>query len=84
VTCVVYLDDILVFSKDPTKHLKVVWQVLEQLRTHWLYINLKKCSFSANEVKFLSFIIGLKGVTMDLEQVATILKWLTLTLVKEI
>ena len=83
-TCVIYLDDILVFLEDPAEHTEAVRQVLEQLRTHQLYANLKKCSFLADEVEFLSFIVGLKGVTMDLARVTTVLEWLTLDLIKEI
>jgi hypothetical protein len=84
VTCVIYLDDILIFSEDPTEHPEAVRQVLERLRTHRLYVNLKKCSFSANEVEFLGFIVGPKGVTMDPTRVSTVSEWPTPTSIKEI
>ena len=51
--------------------------MLERLRMHKLYANLKKCIFNTDEVKFLRFIIGLKGLTIDLAYVATVAKWLT-------
>jgi hypothetical protein len=84
VTCVIYLDDILVFSEDPAEHTEAVRQVLERLRTHRLYANLKKYSFSTDEVEFLGFIVGPKGVTMDPARVTTVSEWLTLTSIKEI
>jgi hypothetical protein len=49
---------------------------LQRLRMHKLYANLKKCIFNIDEVKFLKFIVGLKGIIMDLAHVATIAKWL--------
>lgn len=51
VTCVVYLDDILIFLEDPSRHRTAVEEVLERLRTHKLYANLKKCALSTSEVR---------------------------------
>ena len=73
----VYLDDILIYSKDPSWHRAAVEEVLERLWTHKLYANLKKCVFNTDEVEFLRFIIGPKGLTMDPARVATVAKWLT-------
>lgn len=65
VICVVYLDDILIFSEDPSRHRAAVEEVLERLRTHKLYANLRKCAFGISEVEFLGFIVGPKGLKMD-------------------
>ena len=46
VTCVIYLDDILIFSADPSRHESDVKEVLEQLWQHKLFAKLKKCEFS--------------------------------------
>ncbi len=55
---VVYLDDILVYTKDPGQpHVDAVRWVLEQLQKHGLYANLKKCQFQEDDVRFLSFIV---------------------------
>ena len=43
---IVYLDDILIFSKNLDEHLLHIFSVLERLREEKLLINLKKCSFS--------------------------------------
>ncbi len=56
---VVYLDDILIYTEDPGRpHVDAVWWVLEQLRKHGLYANLKKCRFHEDEVWFLGFFVS--------------------------
>ena len=57
VTVVAYLDDILVYSEDFTKHEKHVKQVLKHLAKYNLHLKLKKCEWSKEEVKFLEFMI---------------------------
>ncbi len=48
---VVYLDDILIYTEDPRQpQVKAVRWLLEQLRKHGLYVNLKKCRFHEDEV----------------------------------
>ena len=42
---IVYLDDILIFSRTREEHLQHVWKVLEKLQQNKLLINLKKCTF---------------------------------------
>src|SRR5436190_15927373 len=64
VTCIVYIDDILIYSKDPKVHRRHVAEVLERLRTHELYAKLSKCKFSTDTVEFLGFMIGSDGVAM--------------------
>ena len=60
---IVYLDDILIYTKDPRKgHVKAVWWILEVLRKYNLYINLKKCRFYQSEVRFLSFVVSTNGI----------------------
>ncbi len=56
---VVYLDNILDYTKNSGQlHAKIVQWVLEQLRKHGLYANLKKCRFHEYEIRFLSFVIS--------------------------
>ncbi len=62
---VVYLDNILIYTKDLGQpHVDVVQWVLEQLQKHCFYVNLKKCQFHQNEVRFLGFVISAKGIRM--------------------
>ena len=56
--CIVYLNDILIYSDSQESHLRYVRKVLARLRRFSLYANPKKCSFFASEVDFLGFIVG--------------------------
>ena len=84
VTCIVYLDDILIFSENPEDHEKHVREVLERLRKAKLYINLDKCDFYQDTVGYLGFVVGPDGVKMEEERVAAITYWPTLVSVKDI
>ena len=75
VFCVVYLDDILIYSQAGESHEDHVWQVLERLQQYKLYANLKKCIFSATSIEYLGFIVGMEGVSMDPDHVTTVMEW---------
>ena len=55
---IVYLDDILVFSKSWEEHVKHVNLVLDTLKKERLYVNLLKCEFGKNSLVYLGHIIG--------------------------
>lgn len=59
---IVFLDDILIYSKDLNTHEQHVRHVLELLRKHQLYAKLSKCEFFKREVKFLGYVVSDKGV----------------------
>ena len=60
---IVYLDDILIYTKDPGQpHVEVVYWVLDQLREHSFFANLKKCCFHQDEVCFLGYVVSSKGI----------------------
>ena len=75
VICVVYLDDILIYSHNPEDHSKHVSQVLERLRENGLYAKPSKCVFHTKEVDFLGFIVNTEGVVMEPSRVETIQDW---------
>ena len=72
---VVYLDDILVYSKDPAKHLDHLRIVLEKLREHKFYAKLAKCTFGQDQLEFLGHIIGPDGIRVDPKKVEAVAKW---------
>src|SRR2546423_14587563 len=74
ITCIVYIDDILIYFKDPKVHQRHVTEVSERLRKHGLYAKLSKCKFSMDTVEFLGFVIGSDGMAMESSHVETILK----------
>ena len=71
---IIYLNDILIFNEDSTKHRHHVQQVLERFRDFELYVNLKKCEFDIEKVEFLGFIIFTKEVRMNSKRIQMIKK----------
>ena len=72
---VVFIDDILVYSKnleDHEKHLKIV---LQSLREYQLYAKFSKCEFWLKEVTFLSHINSKDEIKMDPTKVEAVSKW---------
>ena len=72
---VVYLDDILIYSKSLEDHKALIKEVLARLERHDLAISLKKSVFHVDTVVFLGYIVGKEGVTMSKKKVASILSW---------
>ncbi|ESK83785.1 hypothetical protein Moror_13568 [Moniliophthora roreri MCA 2997] len=80
--CVVYMDDILIFSDDRRTHQLRTRQVLEQLREHNLYLKPEKCEFDVVKTLFLGLVITLGHVQMDPTKLAGIKDWEPPTTVK--
>ena len=72
---IVYLDDILVFSKTKEEHIRHLNLVLKKLHDEKLLINLKKCFFMKKELVYLRFIISQEDIKMDPEKVKAIADW---------
>lgn len=75
ISCVVYLDDILIYSGDPTEHEDHVREVLERLRRFGLYAKLSKCEFFTQSVEFLGYVVSTAGISMEVSRVDTITAW---------
>ena len=73
--CVVYLDDILIFSHFEEEHIEHVSMILERLRTWKLYAKRSKCTFHTTTTDFLGFVVSPYGVHMDPARVQSILEW---------
>lgn len=71
----VYLDDILVFSKTEEEHLQHVRKVFEVLRTHKFYAKRKKCNFMQRELLYLGHILNDEGLRPDPAKVAAVETW---------
>ena len=80
----VYLDDILVFSKNGAEHKKHLRLVLEKLREAQLLASPKKCEFGRQSVEFLGHVITSSGVTMEPSKVNAILTWPIPTKISEV
>jgi hypothetical protein len=81
---VVFIDDILIFSKTEEEHKKHLRLVLEKLRSNQLYSKFSKCEFWLTEVAFLGHVISARGVLVDPSKVRDVLNWMPPTIVMEI
>ena len=81
---VVYLDDILIFTKTLEEHWKVVQRVLEILQQHKLSLKPEKCEFEKSSVEYLGVAISHNLVNMDPVKVARVSEWPTPTNRKEV
>ena len=72
---IIYLDDLLIYSKTQEEHDSHVLLVLKRLRENGLYAKLEKCSFDCKQVEFLGYFISSKGISMDPAKVQTVLEW---------
>ena len=75
VCVVVYLDDILIYSKDMESHQQHVWEVLRRLRLHGLFAKPEKCEFHSDLVEYLGYCLSPDGLTMSPDKIQTISDW---------
>jgi hypothetical protein len=71
---VVFIDDILVYSKNE-EHAGDLHVVLQRLREHRLYAKLSKCDFWLKEIKFLGHTISQAGIAVDPDKVQEVMNW---------
>ena len=73
---IVHLDDILIYTENAGQaHVNAVRWVLNELRKHRLFANLKKCCFYKDEIRFLGYVVSAQGVRMEYEQIEVVKNW---------
>ena len=72
---VVYMDDLLIFSKDRSTHFKHIETVLSRLKENKLYISPQKCDFMKDEISFLGMIVGNGGIKVDGTKIQVLREW---------
>ncbi|KAK3562595.1 hypothetical protein QTP86_002072 [Hemibagrus guttatus] len=80
----VYIDDILIYSRNLAEHRQHVREVLQRLRDYQLFLKAEKCAFHQSSVHFLGYIIDRSGVRMDERKVAAVRDWPPPTTIKEL
>src|ERR1043165_4288703 len=81
---VVYLDDILIYSKNEEEHAEHLRLVLMKLREHRLFAKFSKCEFWLPEVTYLGHMISDKGIAVNPERVQAVLDWTPPESVKQV
>lgn len=84
ITVIVYLDDILIFSEEPSEHEGHVREVLRCLAENQLFCKPSKCLFSVTTVPYLGIIITPEGMSMEKEKVKAVMEWPVPKKVKEV
>ena len=81
---VVFIDDILIYSKNVEEHARHLRIVLTRFREHQLYAKFSKCAFWLEEIQFLGHVLSGKGIAVDLSKVKDILEWKSPTIVDQV
>ena len=72
---VVFIDDILIYSRTQEEHAEHLRLVLGVLREKQMYAKLSKCEFWMDEVQFLGHVISAQGIAVDPAKVEAVVKW---------
>ncbi|CAI7777832.1 unnamed protein product [Closterium sp. NIES-53] len=81
---VVYLDDILIYSRDMKQHIKHLRRVFEILRWEKFYVKLSKSEFALKKVQFLGHMVSAQGAHVDPKKIKVVRTWKTPENVKEL
>ena len=82
--CIIYLDDVIVFSKTPEEHLTRLQAIFEKLKKAELKLKPSKCEFVKQELTYLGHVISKNGIQTDSKKVETIHRWPVSTNVTEV
>lgn len=83
-TCLIYLDDVLIFGKDFNEQIQRIRAVLTQIKAANLKLKPSKCHLLQREVGFLGHILSAEGVKPAPDNIEKIMKWSAPTSVKEV
>jgi hypothetical protein len=81
---VVFVDDILIYSKNEEEHAQHLRVVLTRLREHQLYAKFSKCAFWLEEIQFLGHVLSARRIAVDPSKVKDILEWKPPTTVHQV
>lgn len=75
--CLVYLDDVLIYSSSPEEHARHLDLILTKLQDHNLVCHPDKCQFELSELRYLGYIVGKDGLKPDPAKVQIVQDWVT-------
>ena len=81
---IVFIDDILVYSKSEVEHEEHLREVLTVLRMQRLYAKFSKCEFWLSEVAFLGHVVSSRGIIVDPAKIEPVMKGPRMTTVTEV
>ncbi len=73
--CLVYVNDVLIFSKNKKEYWQHVKSVLRKLQEAGLQVDIRKCEFEVTKMTFLGFVISDHGIQVDPAKTAIIRNW---------
>jgi hypothetical protein len=81
---VIFINDILIYSKNEEEHDQHLRIILSRLREHKLYAKFSKCEFCLKKVLFLGHVLSGEGISVELTKVQEVLDWKAPTTVHEV
>ena len=82
--CIIYLDDIVILSKDPASHLERLEAVSQKLEKAGLKLKPSKCELFQQQLAYLGHVVSAKGVSIDEGKIDAIRNWPTPTNIMEV
>ena len=82
--CIIYLDDIIVFSRTPEEHIHRLRAVFEKLKAAGLKLKPSTCDFFKKEIKYLGHVVSEQGVSTDPDKIKAVTEWPQPTTVTEV
>ena len=73
--CIIYLDDIIVFSRTPEEHIHRLRAVFQKLKAAGLKLKPSKCDFFKKEIKYLGHVVSEKGVSTNPDKIKAVTEW---------
>ena len=81
---VVFIDDILVYSKNIEEHMRYLRIVFQTMREEKLFAKLSKCEFWLDSIVFLGYVISKEGISIDPKKIEAVVNWPRPTNVTEV
>ena len=82
--CIIYLDDIIVFSQTPEEHVHRLKAVFNKLSTASLKLKPSKCDLFRKEIKYLGHVVSNEGISTDPDKIKSVTEWPQPTTVTEV